>query len=97
VFVDRNGQELCLRPDPTIPTCRLHLDRRPGGNMLACYCYHGLAFRYQAGGITPTHPTEFSQTGIESFAASDREKEDAGDTHPHPSLEAVRQAGARTD
>jgi ATP phosphoribosyltransferase regulatory subunit len=77
VFVDRDGQELCLRPDLTIPTCQLHLARHPGGNSLARYCYHGLAFRYQAGAATPTHPTEFRQAGIESFAVSDREKEDA--------------------
>jgi ATP phosphoribosyltransferase regulatory subunit len=77
VFVDRDGQELCLRPDLTIPTCQLHLARHPGGNRLARYCYHGLAFRYQAGAATPTHPTEFRQAGIESFAVSDREMEDA--------------------
>src|SRR5215831_20447359 len=49
VFVDRDGQELCLRPDLTIPTCRLYLAFHPGGNKLARYCYHGLAFRYQPG------------------------------------------------
>src|SRR5215472_11326328 len=45
VFVDRDGQELCLRPDLTIPTCRLHLARHANGSALARYCYHGLAFR----------------------------------------------------
>jgi ATP phosphoribosyltransferase regulatory subunit len=91
VFVDHHGQEVCLRPDLTIPTCRLHLARHPGGNTLARYCYHGLAFRYQPGGATPTHPTEFRQAGIESFAACDREKEDAAILSL--TLEALREAG----
>jgi ATP phosphoribosyltransferase regulatory subunit len=93
VFVDRDGQELCLRPDLTIPTCRLHLARHPGGNRLARYSYHGLAFRYQPGGATPNHPAEFRQAGIESFAASDREKEDAAILAL--TLEALRETGLK--
>ncbi len=27
VFTDPDGEELCLRPDLTVPTCRLHLER----------------------------------------------------------------------
>ena len=27
VFTDPDGEELCLRPDLTVPTCRLHLAR----------------------------------------------------------------------
>jgi ATP phosphoribosyltransferase regulatory subunit len=91
VFVDRDGQELCLRPDLTIPTCRLHLARHSGGNKLARYCYHGPAFRYQPGGATFTHPTEFRQAGIECFAACDREKEDAAVLAL--TLDALREAG----
>ena len=91
VFVDRDGEELCLRPDLTIPTCRLHLARHANGSVLARYCYHGLAFRYQPGGATPTHPSEFRQAGIESFAASDREQEDAAILAL--TLEALREAG----
>lgn len=91
VFVDRDGQELCLRPDLTIPTCRLHLARYPGGNKLARYCYHGLAFRYQPGGAKAIQPTEFRQAGIESFAVFDRESEDA--TILALTLEALREAG----
>jgi ATP phosphoribosyltransferase regulatory subunit len=77
VFVDPDGEELCLRPDLTIPTCRLHLARHPGGKAQARYCYYGLAFRYQPGGASGTHPTEFRQAGIESFGVPDREQEDA--------------------
>jgi ATP phosphoribosyltransferase regulatory subunit len=91
VFVDPDGQELCLRPDLTIPTCRLHLARHPDGNVPARYCYHGLAFRYQPGGASGTHPTEFGQAGIESFAAADKEQEDAAVLGL--TVEALRRAG----
>jgi ATP phosphoribosyltransferase regulatory subunit len=77
VFTDPEGEELCLRPDITVPTCRLHLARHPGGAVRARYCYNGPAFRYQPGGATSAHPTEFRQAGIESFAAPDREHDDA--------------------
>ncbi len=77
VFSDADGEELCLRPDLTIPTCRLHLGRHPVGNVPARYCYSGSAFRYQPAGATSAHPSEFHQTGIESFAAADRDHEDA--------------------
>jgi ATP phosphoribosyltransferase regulatory subunit len=77
VFTDPDGEELCLRPDLTVPTCRLHLARHPTGNARARYCYSGPAFRYQPGGATSAHPSEFRQAGIESFAAGDREADDA--------------------
>jgi len=77
VFTDPDGEELCLRPDLTVPTCRLHLARHPGGSVPARYCYSGPAFRYQPGGATGAHPSEFRQAGIESFAAADREHDDA--------------------
>ena len=37
VFTDPDGQELCLRPDLTIPTCRLHMARHVGGMASARY------------------------------------------------------------
>jgi ATP phosphoribosyltransferase regulatory subunit len=77
VFTDPDGEELCLRPDLTVPTCRLHLARYPEGNVPARYCYSGSAFRYQPAGADSTHPREFRQAGIESFAAADREQDDA--------------------
>lgn len=77
VFTNPDGEELCLRPDLTLPTCRLHLDRQPSGNVPARYCYSGPVFRYQPGGATSSHPTEFRQAGIESFAAADREHDDS--------------------
>jgi ATP phosphoribosyltransferase regulatory subunit len=77
VFSDPDGEELCLRPDLTVPTCRLHLARHPQGAVPARYCYNGSAFRYQAGGGSSAHPREFRQAGIESFGETDREQADA--------------------
>jgi ATP phosphoribosyltransferase regulatory subunit len=91
IFVDPDGEELCLRPDLTIPTCRLHLARHPAGDAQARYCYYGLAFRYQPGGASGMHPTEFRQAGIESFAAVDKEQEDAAVLGL--TIEALREAG----
>jgi len=91
VFSDPDGDELCLRPDLTVPTCRLHLARHPEGAVPARYCYNGSAFRYQQGGDTSAHPREFRQAGVESFAAADRERADAEVLALI--VEAVRDAG----
>jgi ATP phosphoribosyltransferase regulatory subunit len=77
VFTDPDGEELCLRPDLTVPTCRLHLERHADPDTPARYCYSGAAFRYQSAGADRAHPREFRQAGIESFAAPDREQDDA--------------------
>ena len=77
VFTDPEGAELCLRPDLTVPTCRVHLERHPNGDRAARYCYSGSAFRYQSMSTDRAHPREFRQAGIESFAAPDREQDDA--------------------
>ena len=77
VFSDPDGEELCLRPDLTVPTCRWHLERHPGGRAAARYCYSGSAFRYQPVGADSAHPREFHQAGIESFGVADREADDA--------------------
>jgi ATP phosphoribosyltransferase regulatory subunit len=77
VFTAPDGAELCLRPDLTVPTCRLHLERHANADTRARYCYSGSAFRYQPAGAGRAHPREFHQAGIESFAAFDRERDDA--------------------
>jgi ATP phosphoribosyltransferase regulatory subunit len=77
VFTAPDGAELCLRPDLTVPTCRLHLERHADANTPARYSYSGSAFRYQPAGADRAHLREFHQVGIESFAAPDREAEDA--------------------
>jgi ATP phosphoribosyltransferase regulatory subunit len=94
VFTDPDGAELCLRPDLTVPTCRLHLERHPQGNTPARYCYSGAAFRYQPGSADRAHPREFRQAGIESFAAPDREQDDAAVCAL--TVSALREAGLGT-
>ncbi len=49
VFTDAEGQELCLRPDLTIPVARLYMERHPLIDVPARYCYNGPAFRQQPG------------------------------------------------
>lgn len=77
VFTDPDGEELCLRPDLTVPTCRLHLERHPGGRKSAKYCYSGTAFRFQPQGADASHPREFRQAGIEAFGGTAREQAEA--------------------
>lgn len=77
VFTDPDGDELCLRPDLTVPTCRLHMERHGTGSAKARYCYNGPAFRFQPVGSDGVHPREFRQAGIESFGTGDREKAEA--------------------
>src|SRR3979490_2292584 len=45
VLTDPEGHELCLRPDLTIPVCRMHLSG--GKKFPARLAYHGPAFRFQ--------------------------------------------------
>lgn len=91
VFNDPDGSELCLRPDLTVPTCRLHLERHPEADVAARYCYNGPAFRYQPAGATAAHPREFRQAGIECFGASRREEAEVEVVSLI--LEAVRRVG----
>ncbi|MEZ5925369.1 MAG: ATP phosphoribosyltransferase regulatory subunit [Hyphomicrobiaceae bacterium] len=71
VFSDPDGEELCLRPDLTLPTCRLYLDQHPEADQPARLSYHGPAFRYQTDADDPHRPREFHQIGLESFGADD--------------------------
>ena len=73
VFNDPGGQELCLRPDLTIPTCRLYLEAGARGE--AKFCYSGSVFRFEPKGSGK--PTEVVQTGAEFFGAADAEAADA--------------------
>jgi ATP phosphoribosyltransferase regulatory subunit len=77
VFAAPDGAELCLRPDITVPTCLLYLERHPRADARARYCYNGPAFRYQAAGAGPAHPREFRQAGLECFGEAAKEKADA--------------------
>jgi len=66
-----DGRELCLRPDYTIPVCRLHLDTGAAGRE-ARYAYLGPVFRQRAQG-----PSEFLQAGAEWLGHADEEATDA--------------------
>jgi len=93
VFTDLAGDELCLRPDLTVPVSRLYLERHPKADKAARYCYNGPAFRFQPLGPSATHPREFRQAGIECFGASDKESADVEVVLL--AVEAVRSAGLR--
>lgn len=77
VFSDLDGDELCMRPDITVPTCRLHLERHPAADVPAKYSYNGPAFRFQPQGSDRAHTREFRQTGIEAFGEANREGAEA--------------------
>jgi ATP phosphoribosyltransferase regulatory subunit len=77
VFTDMNGEELCLRPDLTVPTCRLYLQRHPAADREAFYSYNGPAFRFQPASADAAHPREFRQAGIEAFGDKDADEADA--------------------
>src|SRR3954449_12708000 len=68
---DPSGEELCLRPDLTIPVARDYL-ASPVAGKPAGFCYLGPVFRYRG-----DCPSEFLQAGIESFGRQDRAAADA--------------------
>ena len=94
VFTDLDGEVLCLRPDLTVPTCRLYLERHSNAEARARYCYNGTAFRFQPEGADAAHPREFRQAGIESFG--DLKREEAEAQTFALLLTALQQAGLRT-
>lgn len=94
VFTDLDGEELCLRPDVTLPACRVYLERYPQADVEARFCYNGPAFRYQHGGGDAARPREFRQAGIEYFGGQDVARSEAEVTGL--ATEAVRSAGLRT-
>ena len=68
---DASGEELCLRPDLTIPVARDYL-ASPKAGQPAGFSYLGPVFRYRW-----SQPSEFLQAGIESFGRQDRAAADA--------------------
>src|SRR5882672_11197769 len=68
---DASGEELCLRPDLTIPVARYYL-ASPRAGQPAGFSYLGPVFRYRGG-----QPSEFLQACIESFGRQDRAAADA--------------------
>jgi ATP phosphoribosyltransferase regulatory subunit len=68
---DASGEELCLRPDLTIPVARDYLASANAGQP-AGFSYLGAVFRYRW-----NQPSEFLQAGVESFGRQDRAAADA--------------------
>ncbi len=68
---DPEGQELCLRPDLTIPVSRDYL-QSPAAGQAAGFCYLGAVFRHREAAAA-----EFLQAGIESFGRHDTAAADA--------------------
>ena len=66
---DASGEELCLRPDYTIPVCRAHV---ASGAEQGQYAYLGPVFRAR-----PGQSGEMTQTGLESYGRRDIEAADA--------------------
>jgi ATP phosphoribosyltransferase regulatory subunit len=93
VFTDPEGHELCLRPDLTVPTCRIYLDRDPTGTSAQKFCYSGPIFRYQPQDAPKTNAREMRQAGYESFGALNRAAADADVLAT--TIAALRDAGLR--
>jgi ATP phosphoribosyltransferase regulatory subunit len=68
---DASGDELCLRPDLTIPVAREYLASSRAGAPAGFY-YLGPVFRYRGNAAS-----EFNQAGVESFGRQDRAAADA--------------------
>lgn len=69
VFTDLEGEMLCLRPDLTVPVCRLYMERHPEADVEARYSYNGPAFRYQSEPRNNVQAREFRQAGVELIGA----------------------------
>jgi ATP phosphoribosyltransferase regulatory subunit len=93
VFTDPEGHELCLRPDLTVPTCRIYLDRDPTGTSAQRFCYSGPIFRFQPQDAPKANAREMRQAGYESFGAPDRAATDADVLIT--TIAALRDAGLR--
>src|SRR6266567_9628438 len=87
VLTDPAGQELCLRPELTIPVCRMHL--AGDGRFPARLAYHGPALRFQPN--QPERPSQFLQTGVECLGVENREAADSEILNL--AVEGVRAAG----
>src|SRR6185312_12823507 len=66
-----DGNDLCLRPDLTIPVSRDYL-ASPAAGQIAGFSYLGAVFRHRS-----DQPAEFLQAGIESFGRTDTAAADA--------------------
>ena len=94
LFADPDGrEELCLRPDLTVPTCRWHLTHADDPAHEARYCYLGPVFRYDAEKGDTLHPREYAQAGVEWFGAAEAPRAEAEVLAL--AVRAAREAGLR--
>ena len=82
VFTDNDGEELCLRPDLTVPAARVFLEQKDSFGDKARVYYSGPTFRYPQFGpesdeAQGSSSREFRQAGIEIFGKEDPEKAEA--------------------
>lgn len=70
-LMDPAGDELCLRPDLTIPTCKWAVDS--GRDYPMRLAYRGPAFRFREG----EEPAQFAQAGAELLGQNNRALGDA--------------------
>jgi ATP phosphoribosyltransferase regulatory subunit len=78
IFPDPAGQEVCLRPELTIPVCRAYLRQRQssdGAAREARLSYFGPAFTYES--ASDGRYRQFYQAGAEFIGALSREAADA--------------------
>jgi ATP phosphoribosyltransferase regulatory subunit len=71
--ISSGGDELCLRPDFTVPVVRAH--GANGWDRAARYAYQGPVFRRQDPGST--RPMEYLQAGIENLGTANAAEADA--------------------
>lgn len=77
VFTDIDGEELCLRPDLTVPAARVFLEQAEQFGEKARIFYAGPGFRYPHDGPAHGNAREFRQAGIEIFGKEEAEKAEA--------------------
>lgn len=72
---DPGGREISMRPELTIPTCRLYLRSSPQPHAVTRLCYGGAVFRYES--QSRGRYRQFHQVGVECFGAADAAAADA--------------------
>lgn len=77
VFTDIDGEELCLRPDLTVPAARVFIEDHEQYGDKARVFYSGPTFRYPHEGPELGNAREFRQAGVEIFGKEDIEKSEA--------------------
>ena len=99
MFTDPGGEQVCLRPDLTIPSALAYLadpqnSASAASPAKAKLAYEGLAFRYQSRGAGK--PEEFYQAGVEIIGGTPEQSLSDEAEILRVILQAVDAAGVRT-